>query len=307
MPASYDVYKLSENLGVAVNSLYSLSNGKKRNYAKKVIKKQNGGERVLYVPGGFLKYVQRELLEKYLYYLPVSDYACAYVRGRNVLDNARVHVGNKKILKMDIQNFFDSVTAEKVYAVFKDMGLDRAATGLITELCTYEGSLPQGAPTSPHIANLVMCEFDETVGRLCNKEKINYTRYCDDMTFSGDFDEIALARKIEGLLYYRGFVVNSSKTKSFDKSRSQQVTGVTVNSKPSLSRAKRREIRSEVYYCCKYGVDSRVMEKSGMTDSGKYFNSLLGRIAFALQINPKDNEMKKCFEDIKKLKKSLIY
>lgn len=310
-----DVMKLSETLDVPVNKLYMLSNNytsrKKRrgstyeNYHTVIIHHGRGHKnRKLRVPNAFLKMVQRRILETYLYQFEVSEFSTAYCKGKSLLDNVSPHIGKECVLKLDISHFFDSIDDDMVYLVMKRLGLSVPATALLTHLCTYKTRLPQGAPTSPYIANLVMKQFDEKLGNWCCEHNITYTRYCDDMTFSGNKADIRrnnIVGKVRRMLYRIGFTLNDKKTVFISSSQQQRVTGVVVNEKPTLSRSQKRTLRQEVYYCQKYGVAESIERKGLDISPDKYLHSLLGRIAFALQIEPDNSEMKEYFETIKNL------
>ena len=310
-----DVMKISETLDVPVNKLYMLSNNytsrKKHrgstyeNYHTLIIHHGRGNkERKLTVPNAFLKMVQHRILEHYLYQLDVSEYSTAYCKGKSLLDNAFPHIGKECVLKLDISHFFDSIDGDMVYLVMKRLGVSVPATALLTHLCTYKTRLPQGAPTSPYISNLVMKQFDEKLGRWCRKYNITYTRYCDDMTFSGNNSDIRNANivgNVRRMLYRIGFTLNDKKTMFISSSQQQRVTGVVVNEKPTLSRNQKRTLRQEVYYSQKYGAADSIERRGLDMSHDKYLHSLLGRIAFALQIEPNNSEMKGYFEAVKNL------
>lgn len=309
-----DVQKIADALGTSVSQLYMLSNQRivrtKRkkthrytNYHKVVIHRGRGRKnRILSVPNGFLKQVQRKILTTYLYTLPVSVHAKAYQPETSVVQNALPHVGKECIAKLDISHFFDSIDTDMVYSVMRRLGLSVPATTLLTYICTYQGKLPQGAPTSPCIANLVMCRFDERIAAWCAAHEITYTRYCDDMTFSGTQAAIrnsGLIPMIQKRLYHMGFELNRDKTVIVGTSQQQRVTGVVVNEKPALSREERRRIRQEVHYCEKFGVKESLAYRKDQRTPLEYLHSLLGRIAYALQIDPDQAEMQACFEMVR--------
>lgn len=309
------VIEIAENIGVPVGKLYMLSNNhitrnkrkdvKYSNYHTVIIHRGRGHRnRTIHIPNNFLKLVQRRILDRYLYQLEVSDYSTAYSKGSSLLDNASPHIGKECILKLDISHFFDSIDDDMVYLVMKQLRFSVPATSLLTNICTYNGQLPQGAPTSPYIANLVMKHFDEKIGQWCKERNITYTRYCDDMTFSGDKADIRrvhIVRKVKSMLYRMGFALNDNKTVYITSSQQQRVTGVVVNEKATLSRNQRRAIRQEVYYCQKYGVKESLRRKGIDISPDRYLYSLLGRISFALQIDPDNIEMKGDFDTVKNL------
>ncbi len=310
-----DVMLISEVLGVPVRKLYMLSSdrvprqkrgGSYSNYHQSVIytgmaKKK----RVLTVPNGFLKLVQRRILDRCLSKLPVSEYATAYRKGTSVRDNALLHTGKEFIIKLDISGFFDSINDDAVYMVMKQFRLSPRATSLMTHLCVHRGVLPQGAPTSPYIANLVMKHFDEYIGEWCAERNITYSRYCDDMTFSGSRDDLLGSRLVGNVrrkLYAMGFELNREKTVFAACSQRQTVTGLVVNEKADLPRETRRELRQEVYYCLKYGVREHLSRRGSDDAPLRYINGLMGRLAYQLQQRPEDEKLRESFEKLKELR-----
>ena len=310
-----DVLTVASKLEIPINKLYMLSNNRKprqkrgdskyENYHTGVIHRGRGHRnRILSVPNDLLKFVQRRILDRFLYQLETSEYSTAYCKGKSLLDNAAPHIGKECVLKLDISHFFDSITDDSVYLVFKQFGFSVPATSLLTHLCTYNGKLPQGAPTSPYIANLVMKHFDEKLGKWCENRNITYTRYCDDMTFSGDRSAVRnsnIIRKVKVLLNNMEMKLNDKKTVFISSSQQQRITGIVVNEKAAFPREMRRSIRQEVYYCTKFGVSDNLQRQGLDISPDKYLHSLLGRISFALQIDPYNSEMIKYFDTIKKL------
>ena len=310
-----DVLTVANKLEIPTNKLYMLSNNrmprqkrrdsKYENYHTVVIHRGRGHRnRILSVPNNLLKIVQRVILERYLYQIETSEYSTAYCKGKSLLDNASPHIGKECILKLDISHFFDSITDDSVYLVFKQFGLSVPATSLLTHLCTYKGKLPQGAPTSPYIANLRMKHFDEKLGKWCEKRNITYTRYCDDMTFSGDRSAVRnsnIIRKVKVLLNNMEMNLNDKKTVFINSSQQQRVTGIVVNEKSAIPREIRRSIRQEVYYCTKFGVSDSLQRQGLDISPDKYLHSLLGRISFALQIDSDNREMQNYFDTVKNL------
>ena len=163
------VYKelasIEQDLGFSAKTLYALSNNIEKHYHTVLIPKRDGSKRKLSVPDLILKMVQRSIADTLLTQYPVSKYACAYKCGSSVQQNARPHVGKKKLLKLDIDGFFDHILYSQVKdKVFFEEKYAPPIRTLLTMLCYYRESLPQGAPTSPAITNIIMYDFDEAVG-----------------------------------------------------------------------------------------------------------------------------------------------
>ena len=142
----------------------------------------------------------------------ISPYGTAYRPGGSPLVNAAPHVGHELLLKLDIRHFFDKITFALVRNfVFPQDVFSDANAMLLSNLCCYRDRLPQGAPSSPAISNIIMRDFDNTVDRRCNGNGIVYTCYCDDMTFSGHFDPAAVKRFVAHELHKMGFYLNEKK------------------------------------------------------------------------------------------------
>ena len=292
--------------------LYAVSNNTTRHYTHITIPKQNGGFRELFIPDFLLKKIQQNILHNILEKFPVSGYATAYSKGSGVLKNAEPHVGQKQILKLDICNFFDSIPFYRVYGiVFSRVYFPPAVAALLTNLCCYNDCLPQGAPTSAAISNLIMKPFDNYMGKWCEERKIVYTRYCDDMTFSGDFDAVAVIRKVKNFLKVMGFELNNKKIKVINSSNRQSVTGIVVNEKAQVSREYRNKLRQEIYYCEKYGISSHLLKlgnprylPADREQIQCYLQSLLGRVNYVLQFNPQDKFFKEAKIKLKTMLKT---
>lgn len=288
------VYKelnsIERDLGFPARTLYGLSNNIEKHYHDAFIPKSDGSKRRLSVPDLILKKVQRSIADNILMQYPISRYAGAYKPGSSVQRNARPHVGKKKILKLDIEGFFDHILYSQVKnTVFFEGKFSEPIRVLLTMLCYYKDSLPQGAPTSPAITNIIMYDFDETVGDFCAKRKIAYTRYCDDMTFSGDFDEKEIIFFVKGELRKLGLFLKSRKTAVVPASQCQRVTGIVVNEKLNVTKVYKKKLRQEIYYIKRFGLDEH-LSRLGISDKQQYIMSLMGRIAFVLQTTPNDCE-----------------
>lgn len=282
----FEAESVAADLGISLTELYTVSNTVDKHYRRVELPKKDGGIRVLHVPDDKLKLIQRRINDCILSRIAVSRYATAYKYNSGIRQNALPHVGKARILKLDIRHFFDSIMYSQVKdMVFPEEYFAESVRILLSMLCYYRDSLPQGAPTSPAISNIIMRDFDEEVGHWCRERKITYTRYCDDMTFSGDFDPAEVTAYVSDRLREMGFFLNRRKTKSVKNSQRQLVTGVVVNEKPSVPSETRRKLRQELYYCRKFGITAH-MERLGITDdTATYIARLLGRVEYFLNIS----------------------
>lgn len=287
--------------------LYALSNHTSKHYYSRTIPKANGASRQLMVPDVLLKGIQRRILHNCLDNMPISVCATAYHPGANVRSNAAAHVGQAQVLSLDIRNFFASIDFAMVYRwAFPGVYYPPELRGLLTSLCCYKGYLPQGAPTSPAISNLVMREFDEALRQWCVKRGITYSRYCDDMTFSGDFAPWEVTRMVQGQLYHLGMVLNDQKTSIVSHSQRQLVTGVVVNDKVQTTKAYRRKLRQTLYFCRKRGlaehlryIGDTLYLPMGEAGIKRYAQSLLGRVHYVLQMAPEDQAFQQAAQWLK--------
>ncbi len=301
-----DIYALSGDLGVSPRILYSLSNRISGHYHTVAIPKKNGTYRKLSVPDDMLKYVQRRINKVLLCYMPSSGYAMAYEYGKSILKNANPHSNKKCILKLDIDDFFDTVKYSQVKEkAFPTEHFAENLRVLLSQLCYNGEGLPQGAATSPKIANLILRDFDERIGSWCAQRDITYTRYCDDMTFSSDKGLDGVYKYVRDELFKEGFLLNKDKTKFINSHHRQKVTGIIVNNSPKVPTEYTKKIRQEIYYCRKFGISEHLSHTDSDKSLCEYLASLLGRINYVLSVTPKNEEMKDYKDQVTIWQKSL--
>ena len=286
-----ELSSLEEDLGFSRKALYSLSNRVDFHYREVLIPKGSGEFRKLNVPDDELKAVQRKIAEVILPLREISPYAAAYRPGGSPLRGALPHVGKKCMLKLDIRHFFDKITYAQVRkAAFPPWAFSEANSALLSSLCCFNDCLPQGAPSSPAISNIVMFDFDNTVGKWCGKRGISYTRYCDDLTFSGDFEPGEVKDFVASELRKLGFYLNEKKTVFVRDGQRMSVTGIVVNKKPGISSAYKRKLRQEMYYCTKFGIAEHLIVKGIRETEEAYLRKLLGRVSYVLSVEPDNRE-----------------
>ena len=287
-----ELSSLEQDLGISAKTLYAVSNNLRKHYRNAKLPKRSGGYRNLSVPDEVLKSIQKRIADVLLIHMPVSRYAKAYRFGSSTLRNAKHHVGKQVVLKLDILHFFDSIRYSTVKAkVFPEEIYAEPLRILLTMLCYHKDALPQGAPSSPAITNLILYEFDEQIGQWCRARGIAYTRYCDDMTFSGDFEPAEVIRFVRLELKKLGFLLNEQKTRIQYPGQQQTVTGIVVNEKLSIPADYRRKLRQELYYCRKYGIQEHLQKIGPEIPEETYRMQLLGKVNYVLQVHPNDRDM----------------
>ena len=287
-----ELSSLERDLGISAKTLYAVSNNISKHYHKAKLPKKSGGIRNLSVPDEVMKSIQRRIADVLLIHMPISRYAKAYRFGSSTLRNAKHHVGKQVVLKLDILHFFDSIRYSTVKdKVFPEEIYAEPLRILLTMLCYHKDALPQGAPSSPAITNIILYEFDELVGQWCREKGIAYTRYCDDMTFSGDFDPAEVIRFVRLELKKMGFLLNEQKTRIQHPGQHQSVTGIVVNEKLSIPADYRRKLRQELYYCRKFGFQEHLQKTGLEIPEDTYRMQLLGKVNYVLQVHPDDGDM----------------
>lgn len=284
---------LARDLGTDVRTLYALSNSLPSHYHPVQIPKRDGGWRQLAVPDEALKGVQRSIHRELLAHMPVSPYATAYRCGSGAVRNAARHVGAPEVLSLDIRRCFDSVryTAVKE-TVFPPEQFSEPLRVLLTMLCYYRDGLPQGAPTSPAILNILLRDFDEALGGWCRARGIVYSRYCDDLTFSGQTLDGVQAR-VEEALEPLGFSLHPDKTRLRRDGRRQKVTGLVVNHGLHVPAEDRRAVRQAIYYCKRFGVEDHLRRIRSTQTPQAYLDRLLGWTGYLLAVDPADKAAKR--------------
>ncbi|MHC4938074.1 MAG: reverse transcriptase family protein [Planctomycetota bacterium] len=218
-------------------------------YRKTSIPKRSGGRRLLHVPDDKTKDLQRRILHRLLARLRAHGAAHGFERNRSIATNARPHVGHAVVVRMDIVDFFGSTGAEKVERYLRRVGWHAKAARLLTDLVTHRRCLPQGAPTSPRLSNLVNMLLDEQLSRLARRRNAVYTRYADDLTFSFPRDPgrkvYALIQQAARIVRAHGYAIHERKKLSIRRRHTRQtVTGLVVNERVRLPRTTRRWLRA---------------------------------------------------------------
>jgi RNA-directed DNA polymerase len=298
LPIIYDQEHLALLVGYKQEYLLKISNASQKFYRTFTIPKKSGGERKISEPLPSLKEIQHWILQEILDKLPVSRYAKAYVHKRSIRENARFHIGQKVVLTLDIEDFFGSLKYKRVYKIFLELGYSIPVSTMLSNLCCLDGGLPQGAPTSPALSNLLMFVTDKRISGFIKQKGIRYTRYADDMTFSGDFEPGMVVKFVRSVLNDKNLKLNEKKTRVRKPGQKQEVTGAVVNEKIQAPKELRKSLRQAVYYIEKYGLASHLDKTQNFKANHIYH--WLGIANFILFLNPGDKEALKYREMLRK-------
>lgn len=293
LPIIFDQLHFSKLVGYEYDYLLKICNSSNSFYKEYFIPKKNGKFRTIHEPLPSLKEIQNWILTEILNNTVekfVSPVAKAYISKRTIRDNARFHKDKKTLVCLDIVDFFGTISYKKIYSIFRHLGYNKPVSTLLSNLCILHNSLPQGAPTSPMLSNLIFYYIDSKIFNFCKEHKIMYTRYADDLSFSGDINVGLLISYVSNILNTFGFSVNQKKTKVVSQGRSQKVTGIVVNKKIQVPRQYRHKLRQEIYYIVKYGLENHMYRINYSKSALHYLYHLMGKTNYILQINKQDKE-----------------
>jgi RNA-directed DNA polymerase len=234
-------------------------------YSTRQFKKKSGGVRTLRKPEELLALVLKKTNEFFNRrgYV-VSPHAHGFVKGKSTATNAALHLSQDVVVRLDIADFFESITATVVEEGFTKIGFDSSAATLARRLTTVDGSLPIGFATSPFISNLVFEEADIELAQLAEDSLLTYSRYADDMVFSGrSTPEIIEA--VRAVLRTHSWELNDSKTRWMRRGASQYVTGLSVSDprQPRIPKALKRRMRWKLHMIQRVGYDSYMSNFDG--------------------------------------------
>lgn len=286
----------------------------RKNYLEKLIPKRHGGDRRICVPPTNIRILQDKLLRVLSLIYSPKPCVTGFVIGRSIRNNAIPHVKVRHLLSFDLQDFFPTVHFGRIRGILHSnvYGLGTEASTIIAQIVTHhDGHLPQGAPTSPIIANIVCSPFDSDMTALAKKHRCSYSRYADDITLSttrarfpvdlasyGNNNECSLGAELVNLVTEHGFKIRDGKTRLRSHQRRQQVTGLVVNEFVNLSQPYLRELRALIHCCLNSGLavaaqkHAEVRKRETGPDSEQWIRSVIvGRLAYVRMIRGEQDHL----------------
>lgn len=292
-------------------------------YTYRTIPKRDGSSRLIEEPKPRLKTMQRKILRDILSKVPVHEAAHGFVTGRSCLTAARRHAGETIVIAVDLKDFFPATRLSRVHRLFRNLGYPHNVARCLTDLCctatplhvvkrlkhphgtAWKGRkrfrtrhLPQGAPTSPALANLAAFTLDVRVAGLARRFDVAYTRYADDMAFSGD--EVFAARRhrflevLQRIVSQTGYELHPEKTRVMPHNSSQRVTGIVVNEHLNIDRRTFDALKATLNNCARHGPHSQNREHHE-----NFRAHLDGRVNWVENINPQRGEkLRRIFDEI---------
>ena len=292
-------------LGVEVNRLEEILNNVSGHYQEFWMRKRSGGYRMISAPDKDLQAIQSTIYSRILSSVTIVHPAAVGFRcGRSVVDNAAPHLGKRYVLKMEIHDFFGSIRSPRVRQTFKKIGYPENVSKVLGALCCLHRHLPQGAPTSPALSNIVGYEMDRKLAALAAEYGLTYTRYADDLTFSGDvFPKEQIIPQVKRIIRDEKFEPNHKKTHFMNQSSRKIITGVSVASgvKLTIPKSKKREIRKNVYFILTKGLAEH-QRRIGSHDPA-YLKRLIGMLCYWRAIEPDNTYASDSIAALKRLEK----
>lgn len=305
LPVIFDFIHLTKLLGRQPAYLASAINSPENHYRSFEIRKRSGGKRKIISPYPALSEIQTWILENILNNIPVHNFAHGFVSNRSIITNSKLHVGQKELLKMDLKDFFPSININRIIYIYKKQGYPNIISFHLASLCCYEDHLPQGAPTSPYLSNLVAIQLDKRLALLSKKLNLRYTRYADDLTFSGEKIPAKFIEYVSDIITNEGFIVNESKTRLYKSKGKRIVTGVSVATRDlRLPREYKRKLRTELHHIFKHGLRSHITKKK--IRKPNYLLSIMGKVNFWLNIEPNNQYALYAMKELKKIQNELL-
>ena len=322
LPVFYDTYHVKKTFRISGSINFFIDNNvsyyKIEKHRKILVTLKDGEEikkkhyRKIYTASSKLAYIQKWILDNILSKLSPSEYAHGFVKNKSLLSNAKEHLREEEswLFRVDISNFFDSISYESVEKMFQSFGYSKSASNILASLCCHNGFLRQGFCTSPTLANLYLKEFDTTISnkiKAYSDLKVRYSRYADDLFFSGiktgnDMQVINKIKQISGFYLKKySLRINRSKLSIQDKKR-KRITGLYIEgTKVSVSKTYIKKLEREIYFCEKYGITTH-LNHIGKLDKMNFYKYMMGRCAFVKMVEPESGKylierLRRLFED----------
>ena len=310
--------ELAEFFGLSYKDLADLiyKSADSKKYFTFEIKKRNGGTRVIKSPNDDLKYIQRTLRNEFYDIYPGKASAHGFCQDKSVVTNAKQHLGKRYIFNIDLEDFFDSISFVRIRSLFQSnpFNFPYKVSTVLAHICCFQNSLPQGAPTSPVLSNMIAWKLDANLQHLAKKSGCIYTRYADDITFSFTYQKSSIPKDIilfsedgpqpgktlTSIIEKNGFKINQNKVRFAGKNKRMEVTGIVVNDFLNTPRAFIKQVSAMLHAWAKFGIDAAEKEhlqrydKKQSSNHHKSFDKIVkGKISFIRQVRGDDDEIVK--------------
>lgn len=287
LPVFETIEDLATAMKLTVSQLRFLAFSRKTStvshYVRFKIAKKTGGDRLISAPMPRLKRAQHWILDAILEKVAQHPASHGFRRGRSIITNARPHVGAAVVINLDLKDFFPSINYKRIKGIFQTLGYSEAIATVLGLVCTesdmaegfHNGKtyfvalgdrhLPQGAPTSPALTNILCRRLDSRLSQMASVEGYTYTRYADDLTFSGDDRSRipAILKQTDSIVKNEGLTLHPDKTRVQRSTQQQEVTGIVVNEKLNIDRTTLKNFRATLHHIEKDGLAGKTWGTCG--------------------------------------------
>lgn len=308
-----NIVDLANDMNITVGQLRFLAFSRKvskvSHYKRFSIPKKSGGTRIISAPMQKLKNLQHWILENILNKVEIENEAHGFVTGKSIKTNAIQHINPEVVINIDLKDFFPSISYKRVKGIFASLGYSQQISTILALICTEpeieeieldnekyyvqksERFLPQGAPTSPALTNILCRSLDTCLKYLADENGFTYTRYADDLTFSCKDQESSknigkVISKVSKIVENAGLKVNNKKTHIARKNSKQEVTGIVVNKKLNVDKVTLKKLRATLH-----NIENNGLENANWNNSKDVIYSLVGYVNFVIQVNPVKGEI----------------
>ena len=280
IPVIFEIEHFALLLGIEKSVLNRMIFGTKSFYRTfEIPKKNKNSVRIIDAPYPSLLYVQQWILKNILKDVHIDNSAHAYMRKKSILTNVTPHLNNKVLLKIDLKDFFPNIEKHRIIAIFLKLGYAQNVSVALASLCTFNNCLPQGAPTSPTLSNIIAYRLDRRLSSLCKKNDMVYTRYADDMVITSNYISLKTKDLIIDIIEDCNFIVNKDKTYLSTNQNKRIITGISIQDGiTKIPRKLKREIKQEMHYLNKYGFYSHINKRK--ITNPFYLERIRGQILF---------------------------
>lgn len=304
IPVIFEFDHLAKLLGRQPDYLASVINAAEYHYRTFSIPKRKGGEREISSPYPALLECQQWILRNILSKIKTHKSAHGFISKRSIVTNAKPHLGAECLLKIDLEDFFPSIDLRCVIRVLQNCGYPNNVAFYLAKICCKNDRLPQGAATSPALSNIIAYGLDSRLSGLAKKFRLKYTRYADDITFSGERISVKTIQIIDEIIREQGFQTNQGKTHLCRSRGKRIVTGLSVaNDILRVPREYKRKLKQEVFFILKYGYFSHAHHKRMREPF--YLDSIYGKLQFWRSIESDNIFVNETIPRIFRLKQSL--
>jgi len=255
------------------------------------IPKRTTGYRSVSIPPPTLSAIQKAIVKRIDKIIKFPNCVHGFVKKKSILTNARVHLSGQKFMKFDLENFFQNITYEQVEKQFSNYVRGWETLTLIKKCCFLNNTLPQGAPSSPILSNIASLGLDEVLTKYAILNNLAYSRYADDITFSGKKIYFSNFQEVKKLIQNEGFKLNEKKCCLITKGNKVIVTGISIGrNKMHLPKTQKRKLRMDAHFLLKKGAMNENFYKKKFDPF--HLDRILGRLSFWLAVEP-DNKFPK--------------